>query len=312
MKERGGFVKDGASTAQSAHGRYRIQTVAELTGVPASTLRAWEQRYGFPAPERTASAYRLYSEGDVARIARVRALCDGGMAAAEAVAAVLAEAGTSPSPLIATSSITASSIAPSSIAPSSSPTSVDLLELDARLRSALLLAPPRIAWAQTLAPAWATIRDAWQTGAIDRAEHRIAAEILGHAARDLLRIAQPAAANGFALVGGFADDDDLVPACGIALALQSAGLRVLSLGPRTSVGVLADAIARFDPRIVVLAVDEATARARELLDDYARASAGKRVVLCGPGAAALAPIAARHGVLVGDDDEVAARALAAR
>ncbi|MBC8068894.1 MAG: MerR family transcriptional regulator, partial [Deltaproteobacteria bacterium] len=75
------------SSAVSAHGRYRIQTVAELTGVPASTLRAWEQRYGFPAPERTASAYRLYSDGDVARIARVRSLCDGGMAAAEAVAA---------------------------------------------------------------------------------------------------------------------------------------------------------------------------------------------------------------------------------
>jgi DNA-binding transcriptional MerR regulator len=306
-KERGGFVKDGTSTTQSAHGRYRIQTVAELTGVPASTLRAWEQRYGFPAPERTASAYRLYSDGDVARIARVRALCDGGMAAAEAVAAVQAEAGSPRTPIVP-SSIAPSSIAPSSIAPSS----IDLLELDARLRGALLLAPPRIAWAQTLAPAWTKVRDAWQSGAIDRAEHRIAAEILGHAARDLLRIAQPAAPVGIALVGGFADDDDLVPACGIALALQSAGLRVLSLGPRTSVGVLADAIARFDPRVVVLVVEEATARARELLDDYARASAGKRVVLCGPGAPALAAIAARHGVLVGDDDEVAARALAGR
>src|SRR5687768_18576031 len=66
-----------------------------MTGVPAATLRAWEQRYGFPAPERTASSYRVYSPDDVDLIARVRALCDGGMAPAEAVAEVL-EAGTRP------------------------------------------------------------------------------------------------------------------------------------------------------------------------------------------------------------------------
>jgi DNA-binding transcriptional MerR regulator len=296
-------VKDGTSTAQSAHGRYRIQTVAELTGVPASPLRAWEQRYGFPSPERTASAYRLYSDGDVARIVRVRALCDGGMAAAEAVAAVLAEAGASPIP--------ASSIAPTSHASIAPTSAIDLLELEARVRSALLLATPRLAWAQTLAPAWTRIRAAWLAGEIDRGEHRIAAEILGHTARDLLRLAQPAAPSGLALLGGFADDDDLVPATGVALALQAAGLRLLSLGARTSVGALADAVTRFDPRVVVLAVADApgNARARELVDDYARAATNKRVVLCGPGAAALVPLATRHGMIVGGDDEAAARAL---
>ena len=37
-------------------GRYRIHAVAEATGVPAATLRAWERRYGIPAPVRTTSA----------------------------------------------------------------------------------------------------------------------------------------------------------------------------------------------------------------------------------------------------------------
>ena len=30
-----------------------IGEVAALTGVPAETLRTWERRYGFPAPERS-------------------------------------------------------------------------------------------------------------------------------------------------------------------------------------------------------------------------------------------------------------------
>ena len=45
----------------SENGRYRIQSVAEMTGVSAATLRAWERRYGIPAPRRTAAAYRPVS-----------------------------------------------------------------------------------------------------------------------------------------------------------------------------------------------------------------------------------------------------------
>src|SRR3954447_19445821 len=47
-----------------------IKDVAELTGVAAATIRIWEQRYGFPAPARTASGYRIYTEQDVLAIRR--------------------------------------------------------------------------------------------------------------------------------------------------------------------------------------------------------------------------------------------------
>jgi DICT domain-containing protein len=48
-----------------------IRDVAERTGVAAGTIRMWEQRYGFPAPARTASGYRSYSEADVELLRRV-------------------------------------------------------------------------------------------------------------------------------------------------------------------------------------------------------------------------------------------------
>ncbi len=73
-----------------ATGRFRIQVVSELTGVPAPTLRAWERRYGIPTPARTASAYRLYSDHDVAMVRRLRDLCANGMSIAEAARMVKA------------------------------------------------------------------------------------------------------------------------------------------------------------------------------------------------------------------------------
>jgi DNA-binding transcriptional MerR regulator len=73
-----------------ANGRFRIQVVSELTAVPAPTLRAWERRYGIPTPARTASAYRLYSDHDVAMVRRLRDLCANGMSIAEAARMVKA------------------------------------------------------------------------------------------------------------------------------------------------------------------------------------------------------------------------------
>ncbi len=52
-----------------------IGGVAALTGVPAETLRTWERRYGFPAPERSGGGHRLYSAATVSRLKQaVRAI----------------------------------------------------------------------------------------------------------------------------------------------------------------------------------------------------------------------------------------------
>lgn len=51
-----------------ARGKFTVNEVEERTKVPASTLRQWERRYGFPKPERSESGYRLYSEQDLDHI----------------------------------------------------------------------------------------------------------------------------------------------------------------------------------------------------------------------------------------------------
>lgn len=66
--------------------RYNIRAVERMTGVPAPTLRSWERRYGFPSPQRTLTARRLYSEDDLRLIRWVREQTDRGVAAAQAIA----------------------------------------------------------------------------------------------------------------------------------------------------------------------------------------------------------------------------------
>jgi MerR family transcriptional regulator, light-induced transcriptional regulator len=71
---------------------YRIKSVAALTGLTTSTLRAWERRYGLVSPSRTSGGYRVYSDDDVARLTRIKSLLDNGFKVSEAIALVEREA----------------------------------------------------------------------------------------------------------------------------------------------------------------------------------------------------------------------------
>ena len=64
---------------------WRIKTVAERTGVRSDTLRAWERRYSLVTPVRSEKGYRLYSDEDIAAVAKVKELVDSGLSIGEAV-----------------------------------------------------------------------------------------------------------------------------------------------------------------------------------------------------------------------------------
>src|SRR3954470_11925501 len=69
-----------------------IAEVARRTGVTVETLRIWERRYGFPAPERRPSGHRRYTDDDCRRVDELLRLRGTGMSLPEAVEAVRARA----------------------------------------------------------------------------------------------------------------------------------------------------------------------------------------------------------------------------
>jgi MerR family transcriptional regulator, light-induced transcriptional regulator len=60
--------------------RYRSQAVANMVGMPVTTLRVWERRYGLGSSALSAGGHRLYSDEDVRRIALLKQLTQQGHA----------------------------------------------------------------------------------------------------------------------------------------------------------------------------------------------------------------------------------------
>lgn len=68
-----------------------IGTLAERTGLSPATLRMWEQRHGFPTPQRLESGHRRYLESDVAAVERVVRRRDAGVRLDMAIADALSD-----------------------------------------------------------------------------------------------------------------------------------------------------------------------------------------------------------------------------
>jgi DICT domain-containing protein len=63
-----------------------ISAVADQTGVAVPVLRSWEQRHGFPVPERLPSGHRRYTPGQVELILQVNRDRSAGMSLEAAIA----------------------------------------------------------------------------------------------------------------------------------------------------------------------------------------------------------------------------------
>jgi DNA-binding transcriptional MerR regulator len=71
-------------SADRTDGIYSIGAVARMLGVPAPTLRAWEERYQQIVPARSAGGQRLYSRDQVDQLIFIRNQIEQGLQPADA------------------------------------------------------------------------------------------------------------------------------------------------------------------------------------------------------------------------------------
>lgn len=295
----------------SNRGPYRIQTVSELTGIPSATLRAWERRYGVPAPMRTASSYRLYSEQDVELVTKLRDLCaNEGMAPAEA-ARLLKETGVE-HPEADVIDADPFTVARDRLVSAVSRFDPDALEDE--LRYALCLGSAVAVFERVLGPALVEIGEGWHAGTLSVAQEHLASEQIGGAVRDLLRLVQPVGAGRMAVLACFADEEHVVPLHGIGFRFAMWGFRVVLLGARTPPSALADAVAALGPDVVGLSVTTAPLRprAKELVTGYQQACGDTPWVVGGLGSDAMRALIEAAGGAVAEDDMTALQSLIER
>lgn len=63
----------------------RTGPAAAYLGVSPNTIRSWEQRYGFPLPERRVGGYRFYNPAQLVLLKEALARVDGSIGGAMAL-----------------------------------------------------------------------------------------------------------------------------------------------------------------------------------------------------------------------------------
>lgn len=285
---------------------YRIRTVSELTGVSSATLRAWERRYGVPAPSRTASAYRLYSDEDVALISKMRDLVKAGTAPMEAAKALLGEPGLGMTD--GETSAEAPAIVEKDPFVAATERIIDAVKrfdpdgLEAEVSKTLTLGPAVLIYDRTIGPALVQIGELWHAGAVTVAQEHLASNVLGSTLVHLLRLAQPADADRRMVLACFADEDHVLGLYGAGLRFASWGYRTLMLGANTPPAAVARIVDALAPDLVGLSATMLVPppRARELVDAYADACHSTPWVVGGEAAESMRPwIEARGGLCIG-------------
>lgn len=274
-------------------GKYRINAVAEMTGIPAATLRAWERRYGLPEPRRTESSYRVYSDADIELIRRVRELCDQGMAPSEAAKLVLADLEQRKAP----SANSADPFAHAAEAIVQAVAAFDPSQIESAVRHAMALGPATSIFDHVFKPALVEIGQRWHDGTFTVGQEHIASQIIEAATTSMLRLVQRDHSDRTALLACFADDTHTLSSYGFALHMASWGFGVVRLGARTPPHAIRQAVEELSPSIVGLSstIVPAAHRARELIEEYASACSNTPWVVGGLAAHDLADLVRQHG-----------------
>lgn len=290
----------------SEPGVWRIGALSSRVGVSAHTLRAWETRYAVLQPERSAGGYRLYSRNDEARVRQMKVLLEGGLAAAEAAAAVLATGSTAPSggddrPDVAASAPSARLRVGAGVAVGDLRRAMDAFDepgAQAALDRALADLSTMTVLRDLVLPYLAELGDRWEQGTATVAQEHFASNVLRGRLAGLARGWGAGTGPRAVLACPPGELHDLaLMAFGIILA--QGGWAITYLGASTPVAELAAAVEHAAPDLVVVAA--ADPARFEPVEEELRAVA-RLAPLAVAGAAATPDLARRLGArLLGGD-----------
>lgn len=224
-------------------GKYTVNEVEERTQVPASTLRQWERRYGFPMPERSSSGYRLYSEHDLQQIQAMKRHIEDGVPASRAAELVkrVGITPTGPRPVSELlKELTESLVA------------LDDVRADQILSEAHALHPVETVLVDLLQATMVEIGQRWHDGDLSiTVEHFATAYVQGRL-RALFNLSPNIRSAKSVVVACAPEDRHELGALTLAVFLRRAGFRVYYVGADTPVADLLEMTQRIKPDAVMV------------------------------------------------------------
>jgi methanogenic corrinoid protein MtbC1 len=293
---------------------YNTAAVVQRTSVPATTIRAWERRYGFPKPQRGEGGQRAYSERDMQAIRWLADQTAHGVAISRAIDMLRAgyarsEPGAS-GPTSATRSFEAVR----------RELTLALLALDASRAEAVLteafaLFSVEDVCLQVFQPLLVDIGDRWHAGELSVAEEHYVSSFIRTRLFGLLQAYQAPESRARLVFTACAPEEwHEVGILLVSIFLVRRGCAVRYLGPNLPLEGLVAIVAQHHPAVVVLSAQRAET-ARKLRGVAAALAAGApphpALVFGGQAFNADARLrAAMGGLYVGPDATAAADAIA--
>jgi DNA-binding transcriptional MerR regulator len=281
-----------SETAGAGAGPFRINAAAELCGVPAATLRAWERRYGIPVPRRTASAYRLYTLEDVELIRRMRDLVDEGVSPAEAARVVLG----SPAP-VADEHVPIDGLELAQGRILAATQRWDAPAIDLELTRLSMLLDAQTLYERVVSPVLTEVGSRWERGELSVGQEHLLSDRLELAVRASLRAVERAE-GPVVLLACVDSEQHVLGLLGAALRFAASGAHTVLLGAMTPAAALGDAVRSIAPRMVGLSVSIAPANPKPLFRAYGKACGSTSWVVGGSAAESLRPAIEDAGGIV--------------
>ncbi|CAN5897054.1 cobalamin-dependent protein [soil metagenome] len=212
-------------------GKYTVNEVEERTKVPASTLRQWERRYGFPLPERSDSGYRLYSDLDLTQIENMKTHIGDGVPASRAAELVKHQSVVPTGPRASqalTDELLAALIA------------LDEARADEVLSEAHALHTVETVMLELMQGAVNELGERWHRGEVNAATEHFASQYLQGRLRALFSLTPSRCKAAAVIVACAPYDQHELGALMLAVLLKRAGYRIYYVGANTPVADLAE------------------------------------------------------------------------
>jgi len=232
---------------------YNIAAVVQRTGVPATTIRAWERRYDYPKPHRDEDGQRLYSERDVQTISWLLDQTRHGVAISRAVDMLRSGHARTDTAVVQAAARGGRSFAALRADLGQAVLDLDADHADDVLAEAFTLFSVEDVCLQVLQPLLVDIGDRWHAGELSVAEEHYATAFVRARLFGLLQAYQPPHTRGRLVFTACAPDEwHEVGILIVSVFLTRRGISVRYLGPNLPLEGLGAVVARHHPAVVVL------------------------------------------------------------
>lgn len=283
-----------------------IKAVAERTGVPLHTLRAWERRYGIPRPDRNSeNRYRLYDDDDIADVLWMKRQVESGVSPAQASAILRQRTRlTIAAPVTAPTTATANALYDAFAA-------LDEIEAQRVLNEAWSAFAPEQVIVNVIQPVMRRIGDNWERNLLSVEQEHFASNLIRQRLHAMIQAQATPALTAPRLVAACAPEEQHdLGLLMLTLLAKRQGWNVTYLGQRTPLEELRTASAH--AQYIVLSVSTVTGLASLLplwTEKFSRAPIlfGGEIFLSVPSLREHVP-----GAYLGDDAIAAVQNLATR